>query len=113
MDALSRLPMTTDNISDEFFLNCRVFEDSVVFPLDLQHLAQLQKDDSQLLRLSTDKRSRENSMKTTINDVAIWTVHSKVFVSKKGRSPLITWYHDSLHHDDLERTARTLRQHFD
>ena len=112
-DALSRLLMTTDNISDESFLNRRVFEDSVVFPLDLQHLAQLQKDDSQLLRLSTDKRSRGNYVKTSINDVEIWTVHGKVFVSKKGRVPLITWYHESLHHAGPERTAKTLRQHFD
>ena len=41
-DALSRLPMSTSHTDDECFLNRRAFEDSVVFPLDLNHLARLQ-----------------------------------------------------------------------
>ena len=59
-DALSRLPMTSATVPDKSFLNRRAFEDTIVFPLNLNHLKSLQNNDSQLLRLLKDKRSRKN-----------------------------------------------------
>ena len=42
-----------------------------------------------------------------------WTFKEKIFVPKKGRAPMIKWYHESLQHAGPERIARTIRQHFE
>ena len=63
-DALSRLPMRTSSseenaLLEELFLQRRVFEDEVAFPLDLERIKDLQQDDGQLTRmLARDGRDR-------------------------------------------------------
>ena len=112
-DALSRLPMTVTKISDEAFLNRRVFQDTVVFPLDLAHLKGLQDNDNQLLRLLRDRKNSKVYQEDMVNGIKLWTVNKRVYVPKEGREPLIQWYHENLQHAGPDRTALTMRQHFE
>ena len=105
-DALSRLPMTANQPTEESFLNRRVFQDAVTFPLDLKHIAHLQSQESNL-------PSNEKLSRTKVNGVLLYTIKGKVFVPKKGREPVVQWYHESLQHSGPERTSSTLRAHFD
>ena len=57
-DALSRLPIQ-ESQAKESFLNRRVFEDQVSFPLDLTAIKEHQKDDAQLERLLKNNRSKK------------------------------------------------------
>ena len=105
-DALSRLPMTANQPIEESFLNRRVFQDTVTFPLDLEHIARLQDQEK-------DLSSNKKLGKSKFNGVTLFTFNSKVFVPRKGRKPMIQWYHESLQHSGAERTSSTMRTHFD
>ena len=83
-DALSRLPMVENKPSEESFLNRRVFQDTVIFPFDLQHLAKLQAKDK-----SIQENPRSTLQQQEINGVILWASDGKVFVPKKGREPMV------------------------
>ena len=112
-DALSRLPTRNSEDSEELFLNRRVFQDTVAFPLDLNKIKELQQNDVQLKRLLKDKRSKDNYKNIIVNSVKLWTINGKVFVPKEGRPDMLTWYHEGLQHSGPERTSSTLRLHFE
>ena len=112
VDAQSYLPMPSTPLSEESFLNRRVFQDTVIFPLDIPHLQSLQNNDTQLLHLIKDKRSCDKYKNRFVSGVNLWTMNNKVYVAKECRQPLITWYHENLHHSGPQRTSSTLRQHF-
>lgn len=111
-DALSRLPIQ-ENSHSEFFLNRRVFEDQISFPLDLANIKEEQKSDDQLERLLKDNRSKKNYKKMDKHGNKVWTVDEKIYVPTTCRQPMIEWYHEMLKHAGAERTAKTIRQYFD
>ena len=57
-DALSRLPIQEVK-NNELFLNRRVFENQISFPLDLEIIKKTQENDEQLKRLLNDSRSKK------------------------------------------------------
>ena len=61
-DALSRLPIQEAK-NNELFLNRRVFENQISFPLDLEIIKKSQENDEQLKRLLNDSRSKNNIKK--------------------------------------------------
>ena len=58
-DALSRLPINHVEDNEEFFLNRRVFQDIVAFPLDLTKIKEMQKNDAQLVRFLKERRTKD------------------------------------------------------
>ena len=118
-DTLSRIPITVeDKHTEELFLNRRVFEDSVTFPLDFSNIARLQKGDKQLERLLKDGRTKNKFQNQNIQGHNLWVMSNKeldtitIFVPSGARSNLIKWFHENLNHVGGERTAGTLKQHF-
>ena len=116
-DALSRLPMTAPKteeatIKEELFLQKRVFEDQVAFPLDLAKIEELQRNDNQLTRMIAEKKGGKRFKKDDRQGLKLWTYEDKIFVPKEARAPMIEWYHENLQHAGSERTAKTMRQHF-
>ena len=78
-DALSRLPIQEPQ-EKEVFLNRRVFEDQVSFPLDLATIEQHQKDDVQLERPLKNNRSKKDYKKVDKHGNKLWTVDGKIYV---------------------------------
>ena len=61
-DTLSRLPIQEAK-NNELFLNRRVFENQISFPLDLEIIKKSQENDEQLKRLLNDSRSKKQYKK--------------------------------------------------
>ena len=96
-DALSRLPIQENNMQ-EMFLNRRVFEDRISFPLDLAIIKENKKSDDQLNKLLNDKRSKKIFTKVNIQGNKLWTINDKIYVPKNCRQNMIEWYHEMLKH---------------
>ena len=122
-DTLSRIPINTITqnsvaAEEEVYLNRRVFEDSITFPLDLDTIREGQKDDAHLERLLKDVRTKNKFRKEKVQDTRLWTMldktsnEPKIFVPKKARKDIIDWFHTNLHHIGDERTQQTIKQHF-
>ena len=117
-DALSRIPIMDGRVSasavkEEKFLQRRAFEDEIPFPLDLQRISELQKDDNHLERLMRDRRSNHRIKRDDHQGTKLWMYNGKVFVPKEARAPMAEWFHENLLHAGPQRTSATMRQHFD
>ena len=109
---MSRLPTSQSN-KEELFLERRVFEDQVAFPLDLAKIHELQQNDEQLQMMQTKREGKDRFTRKVIQGHNLWTFNDKIFVPKHARAPMVEWYHESLQHAGSERTAKTIRQHFE
>ena len=117
-DALSQIPTQADNneelfATEELFLERRVFEDQVAFPLDLEQIKRLQQNDDQLTRMLAEKEGNKRFKKENRQGHQLWTFKGKVFVPRAARAPMVEWCHEKLQHAGPERTMKTIRQHFE
>ena len=63
--------------------------------------------------MTKNKRCKQKIEKLWFQDLKLWHINKKVYVPKAGRERMIEWYHSNLQHAGSERTATTMRQHFD
>ena len=110
-DALSRLPLKNDNKTDveESFLNRKVYEDQVPFPLDFFRIRLAQQEDKLIWKnpdyLKVNFGSNELYVKPGDGG-------NRVVVPKELTKEIIEWYHTNLQHPGSTRMYATIKQHF-
>ena len=79
------------------------------FPLDLERLAQEQKEDKELQKLlkkdkvQASKGKVEMVKEEVINDVEVLTYNKKIYVPSSLRKDVLNWYHHYLQHPGANR----------
>ena len=95
-DSLLRLLISKCQEDVNIFLNRRVFEDTLVFPLNFQGIKEIQDNEAALKKLVKDKQKKESYKKEVFQEVERWNKEGKTYASQAGRSKLIKWFHENL-----------------
>ena len=124
-DTLSRNDTAADTlegkeeafVSEEMFLNRRVFEDKIKFPIDFSVIKEAQETDSVLNRRLVDEDHKDKFGKKTFGDVEVWLESINdgvrlIYVLEKLVIDLLKWYHSALIHLGTDRMHNTMRQHY-
>ena len=111
-DMLSRYPtiqLDSGHIAD---MNTPIDndEDDNTFPLDFHHIARHQLSDNELQQKLVSSPQLFIRQQLTQNISLIFR-DSKIVIPTALIARVISWYHDTLNHPGIQRTANTIRQH--
>ena len=104
-------------LSDEYFLNRRVFEDSIKCPIDFLVIKEAQDIDSDLNKRLKDGNDKDKFGKKTFGEVKIWTQSMKnganlSYVPEKLVIDLLKWYHFALIHPGTDLMHNSMRHNY-
>lgn len=96
VDTLSRHPTRANSLATstlECYLNQRVYEDDVPFPLDLQRIKELQESDKHLKQICRQSTRRNMFKKQEMNGIELWTMKEdrkiKIYIPQEAQEDLI------------------------